>query len=105
MQALQAATLNAAIVTMRATDLGTIEPGKLADLVLLTADPLADIHNTRRSTPSSPAARCSAAPTSTPCSVRLRRGVAELRGEIAAVTLGHITGEKRCVDARCHRKT
>jgi imidazolonepropionase-like amidohydrolase len=28
--------------------LGTIEPGKLADLVLLDADPLADIRNTRR---------------------------------------------------------
>lgn len=29
-------------------DLGTIAVGKLADLVLLDADPLADIHNTRR---------------------------------------------------------
>ncbi len=28
--------------------LGTIAPGKLADLVLLDADPLADIRNTRR---------------------------------------------------------
>jgi len=27
---------------------GTIENGKIADLVLLDADPLADIHNTRR---------------------------------------------------------
>jgi len=26
---------------------GTIEVGKIADLVLLDADPLADIHNTR----------------------------------------------------------
>jgi hypothetical protein len=26
---------------------GTIEPGKIADLVLLDHDPLADIHNTR----------------------------------------------------------
>jgi imidazolonepropionase-like amidohydrolase len=26
-------------------DLGTIEPGKVADLVLLSADPIADIHN------------------------------------------------------------
>jgi imidazolonepropionase-like amidohydrolase len=33
---------------MRAKDLGTIEPGKLADLVLLTADPLADIRNARK---------------------------------------------------------
>ncbi len=29
-------------------DLGTIEPGKIADLVLLRADPLADISNTQR---------------------------------------------------------
>ena len=27
--------------------MGTIEPGKIADLVLLTADPLAEIGNTR----------------------------------------------------------
>jgi cytosine/adenosine deaminase-related metal-dependent hydrolase len=30
------------------TDLGAVEKGKLADLVLLEADPLADIHNTTR---------------------------------------------------------
>jgi imidazolonepropionase-like amidohydrolase len=30
------------------SDLGTIKTGKLADLVLLDADPLADIRNTRR---------------------------------------------------------
>jgi len=29
-------------------DLGTVEPGKWADFVVLNADPLADIHNTRR---------------------------------------------------------
>ena len=32
----------------RENDLGTVEPDKLADLVLLDADPLADIHNTTR---------------------------------------------------------
>lgn len=48
MQALQAATLMPARYLDRARELGTIEQGKLADLVLLDADPLADIHNTRK---------------------------------------------------------
>jgi imidazolonepropionase-like amidohydrolase len=48
LQALQTATLNPAMVLNKTADLGTIEPGKLADLVLLAADPLADIHNTQR---------------------------------------------------------
>jgi imidazolonepropionase-like amidohydrolase len=47
MAALQAATRNPARFMGRG-DLGTIAPGKLADLVLLDADPLADIANTRR---------------------------------------------------------
>jgi hypothetical protein len=45
--AIQAATRDAAHAVGR-DDLGTIEPGKLADLVLLNADPLADIANTTR---------------------------------------------------------
>ena len=46
--ALQAATLNPAKF-LRATDsLGTVAVGKLADLVLLDADPLASITNTTR---------------------------------------------------------
>jgi hypothetical protein len=45
LQALQSATLNPAKL-MKATDsLGTVAPGKLADLVLLDANPVADIRN------------------------------------------------------------
>jgi imidazolonepropionase-like amidohydrolase len=44
--ALQMATINPAKFMERTADLGTVEPGKLADLVLLAADPLADIRNT-----------------------------------------------------------
>ena len=46
--ALQAATLNAAKMVGREKELGTIEAGKLADLVVLDADPLADMANLRR---------------------------------------------------------
>jgi imidazolonepropionase-like amidohydrolase len=45
--ALQAATRNAAQFMGQFDRRGTIEAGKVADLVLLDADPLADIHNTR----------------------------------------------------------
>jgi tetratricopeptide (TPR) repeat protein len=48
MQALQSATLNPARFFARERDLGTIEKGKFADLVLLNADPLIDIGNTRK---------------------------------------------------------
>jgi imidazolonepropionase-like amidohydrolase len=48
MAALQAATRNAALFLGREADSGTLAPGKLADLVLLDADPLQDIRNTRR---------------------------------------------------------
>jgi Tol biopolymer transport system component len=47
LEALHAATGGAARI-LGAEDLGTIEPGKWADLVLLDADPSADIRNTRR---------------------------------------------------------
>ena len=47
-QAIVAATRNGATAARRLADLGTIEPGKIADLVVLTADPLADISNLRK---------------------------------------------------------
>src|SRR5258705_468028 len=46
-EALRTATLNPARFLGGTDSLGTIEPGKIADLVLLAADPLADMHNTR----------------------------------------------------------
>jgi imidazolonepropionase-like amidohydrolase len=46
-EALQTATRNPAIYLEQVKDFGTIEPGKIADLVLLDADPTADIANTR----------------------------------------------------------
>jgi imidazolonepropionase-like amidohydrolase len=46
--ALQTATLNPARFLGKLDDLGTIEKGKFADLVILDADPLADIHNTTK---------------------------------------------------------
>ena len=48
MQALQAATLNPARFLGKEKDLGTIETGKLADLVLLDANPLDEIGNTKK---------------------------------------------------------
>ncbi|MGE5244112.1 MAG: amidohydrolase family protein [Betaproteobacteria bacterium] len=45
-QALQTATLNAARALGQADRLGTIEPGRLADLTFLGGDPLADIRQT-----------------------------------------------------------
>src|SRR5207244_4499362 len=46
-QALQAATLYAAEALGVADEIGTIEPGKFADLVFLGGDPLQDIRRTR----------------------------------------------------------
>jgi hypothetical protein len=43
-----AATKNAAVVMGRQDDVGTLEKGKYADLVILNADPLADIKNVRQ---------------------------------------------------------
>jgi imidazolonepropionase-like amidohydrolase len=48
MQALTAATLESARIIGLDRELGTIEPGKSADFVVLEANPLEDIRNTRR---------------------------------------------------------
>ena len=48
LQALQTATLNPARFMGRTADLGTVAKGKLADLVILDADPLNDIANTQK---------------------------------------------------------
>lgn len=47
-QAIVAGTKNGAIACRRLKDFGTVEAGKSADLLILDADPLADIHNLRR---------------------------------------------------------
>ena len=47
-EALQTATLNPARFLGREHDFGTVTPGKFADLVLLNANPLEDISNTRK---------------------------------------------------------
>jgi imidazolonepropionase-like amidohydrolase len=48
LEALRAATWNAARYFERTDELGAVAPGRFADLVLLDADPLVDIRNTRR---------------------------------------------------------
>lgn len=46
--ALQAATRNPAMFLNATDKYGSVSPGKIADLVLLDADPLTDIHNTTK---------------------------------------------------------
>ncbi len=48
MDIIVSATKNASAVMGRETEVGTLQKGKFADLVILDADPLADIKNTRR---------------------------------------------------------
>ncbi len=48
MESLQTATSNPAKFLGMEASLGSVEPGKIADLVLLSANPLEDIHNTRK---------------------------------------------------------
>lgn len=47
-EAIRTATYNPALFLGRERDLGTIESGKLADMVLLEANPLVDIRNLRK---------------------------------------------------------
>jgi imidazolonepropionase-like amidohydrolase len=48
MEAMQAATLNPARFLGKENDIGTVEKGKLADVVLLDANPLDDLENTKK---------------------------------------------------------
>jgi imidazolonepropionase-like amidohydrolase len=48
MDAIVAATRNGAAFLGRASDLGTLEPGKRADLIVVDGDPLTDIKAIRR---------------------------------------------------------
>jgi imidazolonepropionase-like amidohydrolase len=48
MEALQTATSNPAKFLGTESSMGSIEAGKIADMVLLHANPLDDIHNTRK---------------------------------------------------------
>ncbi|HEX4933969.1 MAG TPA: amidohydrolase family protein, partial [Gemmatimonadaceae bacterium] len=48
MEAIVAATRNGALASKALADYGTLEDGKSADLLVLSADPLADIRNIRR---------------------------------------------------------
>ena len=43
MKTLQAATKNIAEMTRKQADLGTIEPGKLADIIVVKSNPLVNI--------------------------------------------------------------
>jgi imidazolonepropionase-like amidohydrolase len=48
MNAIRIATLNSTRFLGKDRDMGSVEEGKMADLVLLGADPLADINNTKQ---------------------------------------------------------
>jgi imidazolonepropionase-like amidohydrolase len=48
MDVIVAATRNGALAMGQLEDFGTIEPGKTADLVILSAYPLSDVRNIRR---------------------------------------------------------
>jgi len=47
MEALRAGTIGSAEAIGRASEFGSLEPGKFADLIILNADPRQDIRNSR----------------------------------------------------------
>ena len=47
LDAIRIGTLNAAVFLGKERELGSIEEGKIADLILLRSDPLVDISNTQ----------------------------------------------------------
>src|SRR5262249_20270357 len=47
-EALQGATINAASALRKENEMGSLEAGKFADMVILNSDPLSDIHNTTK---------------------------------------------------------
>jgi hypothetical protein len=47
-EALQGATINAARALRKENEIGSVEAGKSADIVILNSDPLSDIHNTTK---------------------------------------------------------
>jgi imidazolonepropionase-like amidohydrolase len=48
MDAIVAATRNGALALRKGDELGTVEPGRVADLTLVSANPLEDVRNLRR---------------------------------------------------------
>jgi imidazolonepropionase-like amidohydrolase len=48
LQALKTATVNTAALLNAQSDLGTIEPGKLADMVIVEGNPLTNIRDTAK---------------------------------------------------------